>query len=67
METLVGEVEARKVVLFGGHGIGITNNKKQSECQHVAAAQNSVSDTERTVPGLKKKWSYIKVHLFMYQ
>ena len=31
VETLVGEVEARKVVLFSGHGIGITNNKKQSE------------------------------------
>ena len=31
VETLVGEVEARKVVLFGDHGIGITNNKKQSE------------------------------------
>ncbi|CAL8337990.1 unnamed protein product [Boreogadus saida] len=23
-------MEARKVVLFGGHGIGIANNKKQS-------------------------------------
>ena len=32
VETLVGEMEARKVVLFGGHGIGIANNKKQSEC-----------------------------------
>ena len=67
METRVGEMEARKVVLFGGHRIGITNSKKQSEWQHVAAAVNSVSGTERTVPGLKKKWSYIKVHVFMYQ
>ena len=57
METLVGEMEARKVVLFGGHGIGIANNKKQSEWQHVAAAVNSVSSKERTVPELKKKWS----------
>ena len=65
VETLVGEVEARKVVLFGGHGIGIANNKKQSEWQHVATAVNSVSSTERTVPGLKKKWSDIKVHIFM--
>ena len=48
----VGEVEARKVVLFGGHGIGITTNKKQSEWQHVAAAVNSVSGMERTVPEL---------------
>ena len=31
VETLVGEVEARKLVLFGRHVIGITNNKKQSE------------------------------------
>ena len=59
METRVGEVEARKVVLF--------DNKKQSEWQHVAAAVNSVSGTECTVPGLKKKWSDIKVHIFMYQ
>ena len=51
VETLVGEMEARKVVLFG---IGIANNKKQSEWQHVAAAVNSVSSTERTVPELKK-------------
>ena len=29
--TLVGEMEAQKVDLFGGHGIGIANNKKQSE------------------------------------
>ena len=57
VETLVGEMEARKVVLFGGHGIGIANNKKQSERQHVAAAVNSVSSTERTVPELKKKWT----------
>jgi hypothetical protein len=65
MKTLVGEVEARKVVLFGGHGIGITTNKKQSEWQHVAAAVNSVSSTERTVPELKKYWSDIKLHIFM--
>ena len=51
----MGEMEARKVVLFGGHGIGIANNKKESEWQHVAAAVNSVSSTERTVPELKKK------------
>ena len=28
VETLVGEMEARKVVLFGGHGIGIANKQK---------------------------------------
>ena len=66
VETLVGEMEAPKV-LFGGHGIGIANNKKQSEWQHVAAAVNSVCGTERTVPELKKNWSDIKVHIFMYQ
>ena len=57
VESLVGEMEARKVVLFGGHGIGITNNKKQSEWQHVAAAVNSVIGMERTVPGLKIRYS----------
>jgi hypothetical protein len=31
LETLVGELESRKVVLFGRHRIGITNNNKQSE------------------------------------
>ncbi|XP_056432007.1 nuclear apoptosis-inducing factor 1-like [Gadus chalcogrammus] len=61
VETLVGEVEARKEILFGGHGIGITNIKKKNEWQHVAAAVNAVSGTERTVPELKKKWSDIKV------
>ena len=47
VETLVGEMEARKVVLFGSHRIGITNNKKQSEWQHVTAAVNSVSSKDR--------------------
>ena len=61
----MGEVEARKEILFGGHGIGITNIKKKNEWQHVAAAVNSVSSTVRTVPDLKKKWSDIKVHIFM--
>ena len=65
METLVGEMEARKVVLCGGHGIGIANNKKLSEWEHVAAAVNSVSSTDRTVPELKKKWSDIELHIFM--
>ncbi|CAL8388280.1 unnamed protein product [Boreogadus saida] len=45
VETLVGEVEARKEILFGGHGIGITNIKKQNEWQHVAAAVNAVSES----------------------
>ena len=64
VETLVGEVEARKEILFGGHGIGITNIKKNNEWQHVAAAVNAVSGTERTVPELKNKWSDIKVHFY---
>ena len=67
VETLVGEVEARKVVLFGGHGIGIANNKKQSERQHVAAAVNFVIGRQRTVPELKMKWSDIKVHIFLHK
>ncbi|XP_034564486.1 nuclear apoptosis-inducing factor 1-like [Notolabrus celidotus] len=61
IETLVGEVESRKNVLFGSHGTGVTNKKKCSEWQQVAAAVNTVSGTERTVPELKKKWSDLKV------
>ncbi len=65
VETLVGEVEAWKLILFGGHTTGITNKKKQTEWQQVAAAVNAVSHTERTVAELKKKWSDIKVHIFI--
>ena len=65
VETRVGEVEAQKVVLFGGQWIGITNNKKQIERQHVAAAVNFVSGTQHAVPELKKKWSNVELHIFM--
>ncbi|XP_018951036.1 myb-related transcription factor, partner of profilin-like [Cyprinus carpio] len=61
IETLVGEVEARKTVLFGGHSSGVTNKKKQCEWQSIASAVNCVSGTERTVAELKKKWSDLKV------
>ena len=46
IEVLVGEVEARKNILFGGHSGGITNKRKTSEWQHVVTAVNSVSATE---------------------
>lgn len=61
IHTLVGEVEARKTTLFGGHSSGITNKKKHCEWERVAASVNSVSGTERTVAELKKKWSDLKV------
>ena len=35
IETLVGEIEARKKVLFGSHGAGLTNKRQFFECQHV--------------------------------
>ena len=41
VEVLVGEVDTRKKVLFGGLGVGITNAKKAEEWQHVADAVNN--------------------------
>ena len=35
-EVLVGEVEVRKIMLFGVHSVGFTNVKKALEWQHVA-------------------------------
>jgi len=61
VEILVGEVETRQNILFGGHSIGITNAKKATEWQHVADAVNSASAQVRTVAEIKKKWSDIKV------
>ncbi|XP_041843329.1 nuclear apoptosis-inducing factor 1-like [Melanotaenia boesemani] len=61
VEVLVGEVEARKNILFGGLGSGISNKRKTEEWQHVVAAVNSVGVTERSVPDIKKKWSDLKV------
>lgn len=61
VEVLVGEVEARKIILFGGHSSGITNKRKFSEWQHVVSAVNEVSATERSVADIKKKWSDLKV------
>ena len=49
VEILVGEVEKRKVVLFYGHSVGITNAKKAEEWQHVVDAVNSVASEGRLV------------------
>lgn len=38
VEVLVGEVEARKNIVCGGHRSGITNKIKASESQHVVSA-----------------------------
>ncbi|XP_010778572.1 uncharacterized protein, partial [Notothenia coriiceps] len=61
VEILVGEVETRQNILFGGHSIGVTNAKKATEWQHVADAVNFASAQGRTVAEIKKKWSDIKV------
>ncbi|KAM9544479.1 uncharacterized protein ACWYII_035815 [Salvelinus alpinus] len=51
MEILVGEVEARKNILFGGHSVGITNAKKALEWQHVAAVNAAGSEGQwRPIP-----------------
>ena len=61
VEVIVGEVEKRRKVLFGGHSVGITNAKKARERQTVADAVNAVASQPRTVAEIKKKWSDIKV------
>lgn len=61
IEVLVGEVDTRKKMLFGGHSVGITNAKKALEWQHVADAVNAAASEGRTVAEIKKKWSDIKV------
>ncbi|XP_059386113.1 nuclear apoptosis-inducing factor 1-like [Carassius carassius] len=61
VEVIVGEVEKRRKMLFGGHSVGITNAKKALELQTVADAVNAVASQPRTVAEIKKKWSDIKV------
>jgi len=61
VEVIVGEVEKRRKMLFGGHSVGITNAKKALEWQKVADAVNAVASQPRTVAEIKKKWSDIKV------
>uniref|UniRef100_A0A3P9JQ61 ribonuclease H n=1 Tax=Oryzias latipes TaxID=8090 RepID=A0A3P9JQ61_ORYLA len=40
VEVIVGEVEKRRKVLFGGHSVGITNAKKARERQTVFTPEN---------------------------
>ncbi|CAM4681829.1 unnamed protein product [Leuciscus chuanchicus] len=61
VEIIVGEVEKRSKMLFGGHSVGITNAKKALEWQKVADAVNAAASQPRTVAKIKKKWSDIKV------
>ncbi|XP_049913336.1 t-SNARE domain-containing protein 1-like [Epinephelus moara] len=61
IEVLVREVEARKIILFGGHRSGVTNKRKTSEWQHVVTAVNSVSATVRSVAEVRKKWCDLKM------
>ena len=61
VEVLVGEVEKRKAVLFGGYSAGVANAKKAQEWQHVADNVNAVTSEGRSVAEVKKKWCDIKV------
>ena len=61
IEVLVGEVEARKNILFGGLSAGISNKCKIVEWQHVTAAVNAVSSVPPIMAEIKKKWSDLKV------
>lgn len=61
VEVLVGEVDTRKGMLFGGHSTGITNTKKAVEWQRVADAGNAVATESRTLAEIKKKCSDTKV------
>jgi len=63
VEVLVGEVEKKKTMLFGGLSMAITNAKKAAERQLVADAVNVVASEGQTVglTEVKKKWSDIKV------
>ncbi len=53
VEILVGELEIREKILFGGHGVGITNARKAEEWQHVADAVNNVASVGRSVAEIK--------------
>ena len=55
LEVLVGEVEMRTAVLFGGHSVGVTSAKKALEWHHVAENVNAVASQGRTVAQVKKK------------
>ncbi|XP_077083179.1 uncharacterized protein LOC143736324 [Siphateles boraxobius] len=65
VEVIVGEVEKRRKMLFGGHSVGITNAKNALEWQKVADAVNDVASQPWTVAEIKKKWSDIKVEAKM--
>ena len=41
--VLVGEVEARKNILFGDHSSGIINKRKTSEWRHVVCDMAAIS------------------------
>lgn len=63
VNVLVEELQARKMVLFGTHGMGITNKRKTAEWLKVTSSVNAVSAVGRTVSELKKKWSDTKIEV----
>ena len=55
VKVLVGEVEKRKAVLFGGHSVRVINAKKALEWQHVADNVNATASEGWSVAEVKKK------------
>jgi hypothetical protein len=53
MEVLVREVEAITNILFGGHSVGITNDKNALDWHAV----NAAGSEGRTISEIKKTWS----------
>ena len=51
VEVLVGEVEKRKDVLFGGHSVGITNGNVADNVNDVASEGWSVAEVKKKVAG----------------
>ena len=51
MEVLVGEVEKRKYVLFGGHSVGITNGNVADNVNDVASEDWSVAEVKKKSGG----------------
>ncbi|XP_061582062.1 myb-related transcription factor, partner of profilin-like [Cololabis saira] len=63
LETLLTEVEARKIVLFGSLSSGINTKRKKGEWDLLAASVNAVGSEHRSTQEIKKKWSDIKVEV----
>ena len=65
IEVLVGEVEARKNILFSGLSAGITNAKQALEWQHVADAVNAAGSEGQILSKIKKEVLRHKSRVFV--